>query len=71
MNWFQLSTEQLRNIIIGKTLYRKCPLCDNDGLEFQAINSDGNPCASDHPDAMRDICENCDGLAFIKSNLSE
>lgn len=71
MKWFELSAEELRNIIIGKTLYRKCPLCDNDGDEIQAYDDEGEPCASDHPEAMRDTCQNCDGVAFIKSNLSE
>lgn len=68
---FVLSAKKLRSIIVGKTQYRKCLHCDVDGICIQAYDCDGNPCASDHPDAMRDICENCDGLAFVESNLSE
>ena len=34
MKYIELTAEEIRNIITGKTTYRKCPLCDDDGIEY-------------------------------------
>lgn len=62
----QFEIDWVRDVISGKINFRKCPLCDKDGIEIQAYDDNGNPCASDHPEARHETCESCQGLAFIE-----
>lgn len=66
-----VTIDYLREVIAGKIHFRKCTLCDNNGLEIQAYDDDGNPCAHDHPEAERYVCEACGGLAFIELHDDE
>lgn len=56
----------LRDVITGKIRFRKCPLCDPNGVEIQAYDENGEPCTSDHPEATRYKCENCDEVGFLE-----
>ena len=61
-----VSNDYLREVIKGKVTFRKCPCCDNDGIEIQCYDDNGEPCTSDHPEARREVCENCYGVAFME-----
>jgi len=61
-----MDSEYFRGVITGKIRYRKCPLCDNNGVEIQAYDDMGEPCQSDHPEAQRHPCEACDEVGFIE-----
>ena len=68
MKYIELSTEEIRNIITGKTTYRKCPLCDDTGTEFLRYDAEGFAVAPDFQgEFFRDECANCGGVAFIKN----
>lgn len=68
MKYIELSAEEIRNIITGKTTYRKCPLCDNEGVELTPYNDDGNFVSNDYEgEKYWDECANCNGIAFIKN----
>ena len=41
MNEFTFTKEELLAIILGKVQYRKCPCCDNHGLEYWDENGMG------------------------------
>lgn len=58
--------EWLRDVIKGEIKFRKCPVCDNEGIEHQSYNEHGEPCDATHPEALRYTCESCKGLAFIE-----
>ena len=58
--------EWLRGVISGEIIFRKCPTCDNDGIEIQAFDENGLPCSLDAETAERRICEKCDGVAYIQ-----
>lgn len=63
-----LSTEELRNIILGKTVFKKCPCCDKNGTEYW--DEDGNNAGpAPRPEWGNDFCtgtcENCDGVAYV------
>jgi len=70
MNHFELTKHDFRNIILGKTTYRKCPLCDNDGMEYWDENG-MSPSPFPRPEWGEDYnsgeCENCNGLGFVES----
>jgi hypothetical protein len=65
-NYFEVETDYLRGVITGKIQFRKCPQCDNEGIEIQAYGDDGNPCAPTAPDAFRYPCRACIGLGFVE-----
>ena len=69
--YIEVSAEWLREVIKGRIQFRKCPLCDPDAIEIQAYGADGEPCASDQPDATRYNCENCDEIGFIELPIME
>lgn len=63
-----LDAEELRDILLGKMVYKKCPCCDKEGLEYW--NEDGEdvspaPKAEWGEDYCSGTCENCNGLAFV------
>lgn len=70
MNYFELSKEEYRNIILGKITFRKCPACDNNGREYwdeEGVSVLPYP----HPDwenYSEGDCENCNGLAYIPNS---
>lgn len=66
MSTYILSSEELREIIIGKAQYRKCPACDSKGLELAAYDFAGNPCHNDHEEAQHFPCDACNGLGYLK-----
>jgi len=66
----ELSNEELRSIALGKFTARKCPSCDNNGIEYW----DGNTGLGAGPNPPKDIpkedvsfgsCENCNGIGYI------
>lgn len=61
-----VDTNWLNAVIRGKIEWRKCPTCDIDGVELQPYNEYGKPCTDADPTALRDICCDCEGLAFIE-----
>lgn len=56
----------MRGVINGTVRFRKCPACDNDGIEYQAYGDNGEPCASGHEEATRYTCKACGGVAYIQ-----
>ena len=71
MDW-NLYNEELRDIILGKTTFRKCPCCDNNGRVYY----DGNtglgvgpcpPAGIAEEDIADDTCDDCHGLGFIQN----
>ena len=63
----QLTNEELRSIILGKRVYKKCPCCDNNGIYY--LNEEGESASSPlqewGDDYSREECDNCDGLGFV------
>ena len=70
--YIELETEVLREIILGKRTYRKCPACDNNGVEYWDESGE-SVLPYPHPDWGSHYntgpCENCDGLGYLP-NLS-
>ena len=66
MKYTECSNEWLRGVINGEIRFRKCPTCDNNGIEHQAYNAEGTPCDADDDTAERYPCEKCDGIAYIE-----
>lgn len=65
-----LDNEELREIILGKTTFRKCPACDNKGQVYY----DGRTGFGVGPyppsnvaieDIATDRCDDCDGLGYL------
>ena len=73
MNYFQLSKQELADIILGKTIYRKCPLCDQNGLQYwddqEGIDIQACPKSEWGEEYNSGECENCNGLGFMPSTL--
>ena len=65
-NYTECENDWLRGVINGEIRFRKCPTCDNEGIEHQAYDENGNPCSSDAETAERHTCEKCDGVAYIE-----
>jgi hypothetical protein len=61
-----MDNEYLNQVIRGIIEFRKCPCCDNDGIELQAYDGNGDPCTAQTEGAWRDVCHDCEGLAFIQ-----
>jgi hypothetical protein len=62
----ECSHDWLRAVISGEIQFRKCPACDNKGIEYQVYDENGETCPSDAPTATRYKCEKCHGIAFIE-----
>ena len=76
-----VSSQELRNIITGKTSYRKCPSCQGEGIEYwverdrKSINSvsvqEYTDTLENRTEGLGDVfkwsseCENCNGVGFI------
>lgn len=66
---YEFTAEELRDIIFGRTVFRKCPSCDNDGLEYwdeQGISVRPSPLPEWGEDYVSGDCENCGGLGYNK-----
>lgn len=75
----ELSVEELRGIITGKTVYRKCPVChsrgyvwcyQNDVEAVEAPEQDGESYdwykeRYNAEYVWQDDCENCDAVGFV------
>lgn len=65
----ELETQEIRDLILGKIKYRKCPCCDNKGREYyDDTTSEGrypSPSGINPANLDSDECENCKGLAYI------
>lgn len=67
--YYELSKEELRDVIFGRIQYRKCPACDNDGVEW--YNGKTGDAARPFPDPSwgkwteSQECPECDGLGFV------
>lgn len=65
-----VETKWLRDVILGKITFRKCPCCDNNGREYWDENGDGvSPFPRPEWNGNFDSgeCENCGGLGFIEN----
>lgn len=65
---FELEAEELREIILGKIVYRKCPCCDKEGMEYWS--EDGEEVGPAPKPEWGEFynegeCENCKGLGFV------
>jgi len=64
-----LDTHEVRDLILGKLKYRKCPCCDNQGLEYwdgsTGMGVNPSPAGIDPENLSWGFCENCSGLGFI------
>lgn len=70
----EISIEELRNIILGKIQYKKCPCCDNNGFEYwdeEGISVLPSPLPEWGENYGKGICENCNGLGFIQICLQQ
>ena len=65
--------EELRDIILGKTTFKKCLSCDNNGQEWW----DGDtglgvgsvpPTGIPHENISHVDCDNCNGLGYIQNS---
>lgn len=65
-NYTECENDWLRAVISGEIRFRKCPTCDNEGIEYQAYDENGNACSSDVETAERHTCEKCDGVAYLQ-----
>ena len=65
---FELTSQELRDIIFGKTTFKKCPACDNNGKAYYDENG-CPPLPYPHPDwgdnYVTEACEECDGLGYL------
>jgi len=60
-------TEYLNQVIRGIIKFRKCPNCDNEGIELQHYSGEtGEPCLPTDTEAFREFCDDCEGLGFIQ-----
>lgn len=71
-----VETDWLRDVILGKIEWRKCPDCAGKGVEF--FNGESGAVWSDMRDSQQvveealgedfamDTCESCKGLGFIE-----
>ena len=65
------SASILRDTILGKLVWKKCPSCE--GTCFENWNEDGEDVKggqSSDPDRTTGCCENCEGLGFVKAYLN-
>ena len=64
-----LYTEEVRDLILGKLKYRKCPCCDNNGLGYRdgetGVGASPSPSGISFECLSWGLCENCNGLGFI------
>ena len=68
MGYIELTTEEYRNIILGKRKFEKCLCCDNSGYEYW--DEDGvSVLPYPHKDwgdrYSRGPCENCNGIGYV------
>ena len=64
----QLTSEELRRIILGKTVYRKCPNCDENGIEYWDENGENvGPAPKEEwtDNYEQGECANCDGVGYV------
>jgi len=66
MNDITCTADWLRSVINGQTKFRKCPQCDNEGIEIQSYDENGQPCAADDKTAERYGCVNCGEVAYLE-----
>lgn len=73
MNYFELTKEEFLNIILGKTTYKKCPLCDKNGMQYWDNVDGGDIQSFPKPewgdDYNEGYCSNCNGLGFVPSTI--
>ena len=59
--------EDMRDTILGKMPWRKCPICDGTGFEnWDEDGGDVKSGRSGNPDRTEGECENCDSLGFVR-----
>ena len=67
---YTLSLEILRDTILGKSTWSRCPMCESTGVENS--NEDGEDVKAGYPNSegrFVEVCENCDGLGFVYRGL--
>ena len=65
-----LTNSELRDIILGKTTYKKCPGCDQNGREYW---EETGTVVLPYPLATwishdSGLCQSCDGLGYIQNS---
>ena len=64
-----LDTEEVRDLILGELKYRKCPNCDNNGLEYwdneTGLGVSSSPVGIPKENIECGACDNCNGLGYI------
>jgi hypothetical protein len=67
-----ITPEELREIILGKITFRKCPCCDNDGYEYwdeNGISALPSPHPSWKDNYTKGACQNCHGIGYISNEM--
>ena len=70
-NW-ELTTQQYRDVIEGKTVFRKCPSCSGRGYDYYdtstgEIISENEASNLKNYEVNTDQCDVCKGLGYIKA----
>lgn len=64
-----LDAEEVRDLILGKLKYRKCPCCDNNGTVYwdgkTGEGESSSPSGIDPEWISYGGCENCKSLGYI------
>lgn len=64
-----IDIEELKDLIKGKIQWRKCPECDNNGLQYfdgaTGMGVSSSPSGIDPEELAWENCDNCYGLAYI------
>lgn len=64
-----IDIEELKDLIKGKIQWRKCPECDNNGLQYfdgaTGMGVSASPSGIDPEELAWENCDNCHGLAYI------
>lgn len=77
---FELEPSELRAIILGKRVYKKCPNCDKNGFhrlkmddDFDVIGpvSDYEYEKLDEANRWEGDCDNCDALGYVIAIMEE
>lgn len=67
MNIHEFDSHELRRIIFGKDVFRKCPACDNEGREYWDENgcpARPSPLPEWGDNYVSGDCEQCNGLGY-------
>jgi len=74
----EIESKELRDIILGKITFRKCPMCYGEGNMFWTEASEDNCSKRTYEEAggwgvegnSTDWCDTCNGVGFIQDSWS-